>query len=302
MIQLWQKYNILDQELIDKLNRISATSKLDSALNSSTELSQQEPVKQDTGSNNNLDKLKELIKQSIDQTGPTEATKAQTQPTNLNSISSLNTDLITELHKLTSQLITNSNNSSNLASSAKKLRPSTPPVTSKTEISKILEFDNDFDSDSDNQSNLKRKSISPSSNKNVLLSNSERFKTSINNCAVWLQSNLAETNFKMPDLSQPPPPLMHNYQSYGTGSAPPLPPPPPPPLPLSLPPPPPPRSPPLTSQTFSQKDKDKERQRRGLPNIREKHICSKFLILLLVVVVAKSRRKFEKNKKFKFKN
>ena len=35
IIQLWQKYNVFDQELIDSLNRIAATASIDSVLNGS---------------------------------------------------------------------------------------------------------------------------------------------------------------------------------------------------------------------------------------------------------------------------
>jgi hypothetical protein len=194
---------------------------------------------------------------------------------------------------------------------------------------KILEFDNDLDSDSDTERNLSshHKSKSQSDNQSLSQGNqfslntntSDRFKTSINNCAAWLQTSVPSpstlskseeesslsaapatsindtTNKKatntlkpmnLPDLSQPPPPLLSNYVNLAHLAAQP---PPPPPLP---PPPPPPPLPPQSNKQehelknestkeskrsheskHSQKEKERERSKRGLPHIRASHLC-----------------------------
>jgi hypothetical protein len=80
----------------------------------------------------------------------------------------------------------------------------------------------------------------------------------------------------LPDLSQPPPPLL--YKSLA--AAPPPPPPNPPPLPPLPPQPVPPPSDlekiSLPTKIVSEKEKARERSRRGLPNLREKHVCGEF--------------------------
>ncbi len=96
----------------------------------------------------------------------------------------------------------------------------------------------------------------------------------LNNCAAWLKSvNSTEEEsskryktINLPDLSQPPPPLFANFQSLASA-----PPPPPPPLP-PIPPPPP--SVDKEKQRQKEKEKMKDRSKRGLPNLRDKHICS----------------------------
>ena len=52
VLQLWQKYNILDTELIDKLNRISTMATIDCAINNTQ---QETPTKTD-----NTERLKRL--------------------------------------------------------------------------------------------------------------------------------------------------------------------------------------------------------------------------------------------------
>ena len=152
---------------------------------------------------------------------------------------------------------------------------------------------------------------------------SERFKTSISNCAAWLQSTSNDTSLEeadadanekksprgkkqkkinLPDMSQPPPPIFSTYVNNNNNNMsaqkhpplPPLPPLPPMPPPLppnqpSTPPLPPPPLPPTSSfrgpstppheptrPTSKLRDKEKDRTRRGLPNIRDNHLCSKY--------------------------
>jgi hypothetical protein len=147
---------------------------------------------------------------------------------------------------------------------------------------------------------------------NSLNFSSARLKTSIKNCTKWLKTNesnpttsnvATKKKINLPDLSQPPPPLL--ISNYTTN--PPLPPLPP--LPPSTPPPP---SLPLhhdlhqtaegvkrmrttyspnskydinpsynlvssssdgTSKSM-QRERERDRSRRGLPNIRLEHLCS----------------------------
>ncbi len=77
----------------------------------------------------------------------------------------------------------------------------------------------------------------------------------------------------MPDLSQPPPPLLANFQSLASA------PPPPPPLP-----PPPPPSSIVDKEKLKKIEKErlKDRNKRGLPNLRDKHICSNYLNISLI--------------------
>ncbi|CAF0714777.1 unnamed protein product [Brachionus calyciflorus] len=269
VIELWQKYNVIEQELIDQLNRISNTSKIDVALSTNSDQSDQKNDQE----NKIIDKSENDLKLSA-----------------INSIS-LNGELINELTKLTSKIKTNVN-----GAPLKKLKVSTPPITTtKTEISKILD---DFDSDSDNQSNLKRKSVSPkstdpSNTTNIYQSTSDRLKTSISNCTAWLHNNStnptnSEQNVKLPDFIEPSS-FMQNYSFlYGNNLVAP-PPPPPPPHHAQPPPPPPPPGPvpPPPAQTksidpkISQREKEKERHKRGLPTLKSQHvgICSKTIWL-----------------------
>jgi hypothetical protein len=138
---------------------------------------------------------------------------------------------------------------------------------------------------------------------NLNLLSSERLKTSLNNCATWLQLNTPATDMiqnkqavakkvNLPDLSQPPPPLLNANYINGVCGQPPLPP-----------------AQPLTSPStltkrprnisadankslnYSnevssttdsknlQRERERDRSRRGLPNIRDKHVCSKFIFV-----------------------
>ena len=80
------------------------------------------------------------------------------------------------------------------------------------------------------------------------LTGSERLETSIANCAVWLQKGEVASGgrraaaVKLPDLSQPPPPV-------------------------------------LVKAAAELKQSPLDRQRRGLPNIRASHICSECSLL-----------------------
>jgi hypothetical protein len=146
----------------------------------------------------------------------------------------------------------------------------------------LLGHDSDSDSDTSPNRNLKRKSNNNNNNSDLAGPGSENtsFNTSntsdkLNNCAAWLKSvNSTEEEsskriktINLPDLSQPPPPLLANFQSLATA------PPPPPPLP-PLPPPPPSSTVDKEKQRQIEKEKMKERSKRGLPNLRDKHICS----------------------------
>lgn len=146
-----------------------------------------------------------------------------------------------------------------------------------------------MDSDSDTD----KKHKSQVDNQGIMYS-SDRLKATIDNCAAWLQTSVPspstlskseEDSFSsvkpavkpmnLPDLSQPPPPLISNYTKLPQQ-------PPPPPLPPLPPPPPPPPSlpplPPLTKQQQNEpkqslREKERERSKRGLPHIRPAHLC-----------------------------
>lgn len=162
------------------------------------------------------------------------------------NLEKIDTQLISELHKITSQLIHTS----------KRSKLGNSPQTTLNEVSRILDHDNDLDSDSDTEAklnNLKHKQpqvAAQTDNNNLTTYSSERLKTSINNCAAWLQTNVIEpsnekSKFKpinLPDMSCPPP-LISNFKP------PPLPPPPPP------------------------VQSERERSKRGLPHIRAQHVC-----------------------------
>ncbi|RNA27646.1 splicing arginine serine-rich 15 isoform X1 [Brachionus plicatilis] len=217
VIELWQKYSVIEHDLIDKLNRISNTSKIDIALS-------------EKSANNSDDK---------------------------------NSTLSNELDKPDTK-----------SGGAKKLKPSASPnKITKTEISKILEFDKDFDSDSDNQSSLKRKSTSPnlfdaSNPTSIFQSTADRLQNSISNCTAWLQTNSAKLKTPAEDQSVKladfvPPLFMSHYSFANAPSQPPPPPPPPAPVP----------PPPKVETRSNPRERERERQRRGLPPIKDKHLC-----------------------------
>ncbi len=282
VLSLWQKYSIFDAEVIDRLNRISSAANIDSAINGSGG----SRAKQ-SGSNpreaHNVKKFKRL--QYVQE-------KLQKLPAGDPSIQRL-TD---EIQKLRSELLANSCPQP-VRVDSKSRDPSlmTSPTGTRNEISKLLNFhDNDDDSYSDSellvsqspdtQSRSKRikkvkeeigpanlSSNSNGNNSSLNLTSSERLETSITNCAVWLQKEeigvVADGEHRkkainLPDLSQPPPPLSGSYLSNGNSTD------------------------PLLHnkhlQAESPKDKERDRSRRGLPNIRDKHICSKLVLTCLI--------------------
>ena len=52
-MHLWQKYNIIDSDLIDKLNKISASAKLDLAINANESTQSKENETLNVSSNDN---------------------------------------------------------------------------------------------------------------------------------------------------------------------------------------------------------------------------------------------------------
>lgn len=60
VIELWQKYNVIDNDLIDKLNRISNTSKIDIALSEKSINSSDDKISSENLLNE-LDKLNHSI-------------------------------------------------------------------------------------------------------------------------------------------------------------------------------------------------------------------------------------------------
>ena len=196
---------------------------------------------------------------------------------------------------------------------------------------KILSFTNEDDSDSDcgtnkisylNEVNLfgeakeearrRQRVYETNEATNLNLLSSERLKTSLNNCATWLQLNTPATDMQMqntkqavakkvnlPDLSQPPPPLLNaNYNISGICGQPPLPPAPPVSSPSRLAKQPRHISPDAnkslnyinevssTSDSKNlQRERERDRSRRGLPNIRDKHVCSKILLFILYKLI-----------------
>lgn len=221
-----------------------------------------------------------------------------------------------EIEKLRKQLL----------ASSSKLNPSDHKEshvnTTTSEINKLLNDENDDDSYSDSEllpmspNKRSKKSHKQNSTLNsslngsggdtsgLNLTGSERLNTSITNCTVWLQQEELNNSLKadasklfnspskkainLPDMTQPPPPLlMSNYKGNGKPPLPPLPP-----LPVDA----------LktagsglsdlkkssnlngynevssTSDNIikTPKERERDRVRRGLPNIREKHICSNF--------------------------
>jgi hypothetical protein len=189
-----------------------------------------------------------------------------------------------------------------------------------------LAFENDLDSDSDQEGdtlkrrggdkqskhspNSKSATTKPSSRQSPsadAASSESRYKTSLNNCAAWLESNVvtpsnakaagaaanrpstatstpaSANKINLPDLSQPPPPILKSSN------------------PAPVPPP-----PSTTSNSsaaavtaflnsrFQQaksadnaatlsREKEKERLKRGLSKIRPDHICSKTRMFLLLI-------------------
>lgn len=177
-----------------------------------------------------------------------------------------------EIHKLRSELLVSS--CPNPRNGARD--PNASPTGTKNEISKLLNFDDDSYSDTEilpspdnNTKRFKKSKEEELMNTSLNLTSSERLETSFTNCAVWLQKEdgLVERKktINLPDLSQPPPPLLNsNYGQKGQ---------------LVV-------TPDKKDQwnnevsstsdmKLSPKDKERDRSRRGLPNIREKHICSK---------------------------
>lgn len=208
-----------------------------------------------------------------------------------------------EIEKLRTQLLA----SSSTPNRAEHHKESGNTTTS--EINKLLNFENDDDSYSDSEllptSPNKRSKKSHKQNTSLNgsggdtsglnLTGSERLNTSITNCTVWLQQEELNNSLKsdasksfnspsrktinLPDMTQPPPPLLMSNYTKGHGQ-PPLPPLPP--LPVDG-----------TKVDSSDKnghnevsstsdnviktpkERERDRVRRGLPNIREQHICSK---------------------------
>ena len=149
IIQLWQKYNVFDQELIDSLNRIAATASIDSVLNGSaanvslndsatTTLSAPPPPPPPTSSSKNkkrsgeeaakhvkkLKRLKYLQEKLLKQQA-----EAALSPTVDKAVDS---ELISEMHKLTHQLLSQSK-------TKPKSHASSSPITN--EISKVSPLD-----------------------------------------------------------------------------------------------------------------------------------------------------------------
>ena len=115
---MWQKYSILEPDLIDRLNRISSNAKIESVISqSNTDY---------MNSNENLEKLKRL--QYLQE----RLLKQQLESERDQNTAKLDNRLIAEIHKLTAELLTKSG--------AEVRRPLTPPLTTKKEIHKVPAF------------------------------------------------------------------------------------------------------------------------------------------------------------------
>ena len=178
VLHLWTKYSVIENDIAEKLNRISSTAKLDAVLNGSNESivdetastsatnghssklkktkSKSSKTKASSSSleqKSKLDKLKKLkhiqeklIKQQK-QSDDSEIDLKETKQENGNGHANLNisfknidSQLISELHKITSELITNSGGKSKRL----KRNDSSPQMTTKHEISKVLYETNEF--------------------------------------------------------------------------------------------------------------------------------------------------------------
>jgi hypothetical protein len=104
VLHLWQKYNILDSELIEKLNRLSSIASIDLSIN-------------ETLNANNTNDDKDLKRLNYLQH---KLTKLQESHKESNKLK-IDDKLISEIHKLSSQLLNK-----------------TSPNTTKTEINKVL--------------------------------------------------------------------------------------------------------------------------------------------------------------------
>lgn len=316
VLQLWQKYKIIDSDLFEKLTRISEAAKLEMAISSGslnlntsnvsslndldTSLRQMETdalrknesreYKEKSKSNRlksklkraESDKLKKLKhlqgKLSKHQKIINSETASQSEKANSTLISN---NLIADIHKLTSKMLNSSTTNNSLVTENDNKKPISSPVTTKNEISQLLDHDSDLDSDNSNKNkSTKRASLKPNEEDGSILNSSSSDK--FNNCAAWIQSTMSSSNeentpkkiktIHLPDLSQPPPPLLVNYKSLA--AAPPPPPPPPPPTSLSSIFPQPVPSPYKNDPNkLIDKEKSRERSTQGLPNIRENHIC-----------------------------
>ena len=171
VLHLWTKYSVIENDIAEKLNRISSTAKLDAVLNGSNESIVDETATSATNGHSSklkktkskssktktlsssseqkskLDKLKKLkhiqeklIKQQK-QSDDSEIDLKETKQENANGHANLNisfknidSQLISELHKITSELITNSGGKSKRL----KLNNLSPQMTTKHEISKVF--------------------------------------------------------------------------------------------------------------------------------------------------------------------
>ena len=160
VLQLWQKYSIVDAELLDKLNKIAASARIDSALteaNATTQPVDAQPNhhhhKSKASKKNDFEKLKKLKhlqekmfkqqqgenktsaglnsaeKATSDSASASAGGGAEASASEKNFLNKIDNNLINEINKITSELLNKS--------SKKKVKSSTPPITTKSEISQV---------------------------------------------------------------------------------------------------------------------------------------------------------------------